>query len=80
MRLCGFSSRFRLLSPGMGQVIHALLTRPPLKHKGFLPKNSASAFPLDLHVLSTPPAFILSQDQTLMLLFEFNPESRLTLG
>ena len=25
--------------------------------------------PLDLHVLSTPPAFVLSQDQTLM----FNP-------
>src|SRR3954465_10978450 len=23
------------------------------------------AFPLDLHVLSTPPAFVLSQDQTL---------------
>ena len=23
-------------------------------------------FPFDLHVLSTPPAFILSQDQTLM--------------
>ena len=22
--------------------------------------------PLDLHVLSTPPAFVLSQDQTLM--------------
>ena len=27
--------------------------------------------PLDLHVLSTPPAFVLSQDQTLM----FNPLS-----
>ena len=25
----------------------------------------ALAFPFDLHVLSTPPAFILSQDQTL---------------
>ena len=23
--------------------------------------------PFDLHVLSTPPAFVLSQDQTLML-------------
>jgi hypothetical protein len=23
------------------------------------------ALPLDLHVLSTPPAFVLSQDQTL---------------
>ena len=45
----------------MGQIAHALLTRPPLKH----PKVS----PLDLHVLGTPPAFVLSQDQTLM----FNP-------
>ena len=26
--------------------------------------------PFDLHVLSTPPAFILSQDQTLMLKFD----------
>ena len=34
-----------------------LLTRSPLTH----PKMSA----LDLHVLSTPPAFVLSQDQTL---------------
>ena len=35
--------------------------------------------PLDLHVLSTPPAFVLSQDQTLM----FNPLSlqlRLNFG
>ena len=36
---------------------HALLTRPPLTPKG----------PLDLHVLSLPPAFVLSQDQTLKL-------------
>ena len=32
MRLCGISSRFQLLSPGTGQVTHALLTRPPLSH------------------------------------------------
>ena len=32
-----------------------LLTRPPLTPKGSL----------DLHVLGTPPAFVLSQDQTL---------------
>ena len=31
MRLCGIISRFQLLSPCMGQVIHALLTRPPLR-------------------------------------------------
>ena len=57
--LCGISSRFQLLSPTHRQVIHALLTRPPLTKK---PK---SLCPFDLNVLSTPPAFILSQDQTL---------------
>ena len=36
---------------------HALLTRPPLSPKGSL----------DLHVLGLPPAFVLSQDQTLKL-------------
>jgi hypothetical protein len=36
---------------------HALLTRLPLT-----PKDA-----LDLHVLSLPPAFVLSQDQTLKL-------------
>ena len=30
VRLCGIISRFQLLSPCMGQVVHALLTRPPL--------------------------------------------------
>ena len=52
-----------MLSPGIGQVTHALLTRPPLTWKslGFIPS------PFDLHVLGMPPAFILSQDQTLML-------------
>ena len=51
-----------MLSVCTGQVTHALLTRPPLS-----PKRS-----LDLHVLGTPPAFILSQDQTLKIkFFEF---------
>ena len=39
---------------------HVLLTRSPLK----------ITFPYDLHVLSIPLAFILSQDQTLQL-FQF---------
>ena len=43
----------------MGQVAHVLLTRPPLNP---FPKELHS---LDLHVLGTPPAFVLSQDQTL---------------
>lgn len=37
--LCGISSRFRLLSPCMGQVAHALLTRPPLSHPGARPEG-----------------------------------------
>ena len=65
MRLCGISSRFQLLSPSTRQVTHALLTRPPLTFQslGFMKS------PFDLHVLGTPPAFILSQDQTLMFKF-----------
>ena len=65
MRLCGISSRFQLLSPGMGQVTHALLTRPPLSQLRIIRRIFLTAS-LDLHVLSTPPAFILSQDQTLV--------------
>ena len=63
MVLCGISTCFQVLSPCLGQIVHALLTRPPLEYQ---PKSIS---PLDLHVLSTPPAFVLSQDQTLM----FNP-------
>ena len=59
--LCGISSRFQLLFPSEGQVAHALLARPPLRYK----LASYSVSPFDLHVLGTPPAFVLSQDQTL---------------
>ena len=59
MVLCGISSRFQLLFPWYGQIAHALLTRPPLTYQ---PKSISS---FDLHVLSMPPAFILSQNQTL---------------
>ena len=36
--LCGISSRFQLLSPTLGQVTHALLTRSPLSLKSKLSK------------------------------------------
>ena len=42
----------------------------PVRHSVtmvFLPKDSVQGASFDLHVLSTPPAFILSQDQTLRL-------------
>ena len=54
-----------MLSPSDRQVTHALLTRPPLSFRIFSPKESVTKFSLDLHVLGTPPAFVLSQDQTL---------------
>ena len=45
----------------MGQISYVLLTRSPLYST---PKG---ALPFDLHVLGTPPTFILSQDQTLRI-------------
>ena len=60
--LYGISTCFQVLSPSDGQVTHVLLTRPPLEHL----RASSSMSPLDLHVLGTPPAFVLSQDQTLI--------------
>jgi hypothetical protein len=57
---CGISPPFEGLSPTSGQVAHALLTRLP-RYRGLPP------FAFDLHVLGTPPAFVLSQDQTLQL-------------
>ena len=57
--LCGITIRFQMLFLSERQVTHALLTRPPLSFKA----SSKASF--DLHVLSTPPAFVLSQDQTL---------------
>ena len=63
MVLRGISTSFDALSPSKRQVAHALLTRPPLEYF----EASFSVSPLDLHVLGTPPAFVLSQDQTLVL-------------
>src|SRR5690554_8063247 len=57
--LWGINPRFHGLSPCIRQVAYALRTRAPLATR---PK---SVLPLDLHVLSLPLAFILSQDQTL---------------
>ena len=48
---------------------YALLTRPPLI------EGASSFSPFDLHVLGTPPAFVLSQDQTLRLILDRNSSS-----
>src|SRR5215211_5686164 len=57
--ISGIRPSFPGLSRSRGQVTHVLLTRSPLTTH---PKADG---PFDLHVLSTPPAFVLSQDQTL---------------
>src|SRR5437588_2610833 len=59
MATSGISQSFLGLSRSSGQVTHVLLTRSRLCPR---PKPGSS---LHLHVLGTPPAFVLSQDQTL---------------
>ena len=58
LALSRISRRFQRLSRSSGQVSYVLRTRAPLSVP---PKRN---FPFDLHVLGTPPTFILSQDQT----------------
>jgi hypothetical protein len=56
--LCCISPPFGRLSTTQRQITYVLLTRAPL-YRGLLP------FSCDLHVLSAPLTFVLSQDQTL---------------
>ena len=60
MVLSGISTPFGELFRASGQITHVLRTRAPR----YYPLRE---FPFDLHVLGTPPAFVLSQDQTLQL-------------
>src|SRR3954452_17947236 len=57
--ISGISNNILEFSQRRGQVAHVLLTRSPLE------PNLKGWASFDLHVLSTPPAFVLSQDQTL---------------
>ena len=56
-QLSGISQGFPRVSQAERQVTYVLLTRSPL--------DCIATTSFDLHVLGTPPAFILSQDQTL---------------
>ena len=58
---CGINSPFGELSPTSRQVAHVLRTLTPLDTIDI----ATNDIPFDLHVLSTPPAFVLSQNQTL---------------
>ena len=70
MGVSGISSSFLGLFRSSGQVPHVLLTRSPLTHV----TRRSSAF--DLHVLGPPPAFVLSQDQTLRQNLGHTPPKR----
>ena len=61
LAICGINSPFGELSPTSRQIAHVLRTRSPLDSIGI----ATNEIPFDLHVLSTPPAFVLSQNQTL---------------
>src|SRR2546421_10309039 len=60
MTTSGINPGFPGLSRTRGWVAHVLLTRSPLNACRVTPARAA----LDLHVSCTPPALILSQDQT----------------
>ena len=72
MSVCGITRPLGRLSPADRQIAHVLRTRSPV----------ALAGPRDLHVLSTPPAFVLSQDQTLQWLETLisSPKNAVTLS
>ena len=63
MLLWEISRRFHRLCPRNGHVAHALRTLAPVAIRDCI--ATLPMLPLDLHVLSLPLAFILSQDQTL---------------
>ena len=67
LMLWGISRRFHRLYPGDGHVAHALRTLSPVAARCI----ATPALPLDLHVLSLPLAFILSQDQTLLCIYTY---------
>ena len=73
LTICGINSPFGELSPTSRQIPHVLRTRSPLNNTCI----ATDVIPFDLHVLSTPPAFVLSQNQTLRKNLE--PVSLLTV-
>ena len=66
MRSSGINPGFPGLSRSSGQIGHVLRTRSPLRQTRPYGLRNAS---LDLHALGAPPAFVLSQDQTLQRQF-----------
>ena len=59
----GISPAFARLCPSRRQITYVLLTLTPLSLTNIATRQSS----FDLHASSTPPAFVLSQDQTLRI-------------
>ena len=70
---CGINSAFAGLFHTWRQMIYVLRTLSPLSIRNIATPHTS----LDLHVLSTPPAFVLSQNQTLRKKITENPVRRL---
>ena len=69
---CGINPAFAGLSHTWRQMIYVLRTLSPLSIRNIATPHTS----LDLHVLSTPPAFVLSQNQTLRKKITENPVRR----
>ena len=66
--ICGISLSFPKLSPSSR---HIPAHYSPVRHSPPIEYKYSIVLPFDLHVLGMPPAFNLSQDQTL----QFNPNT-----
>jgi hypothetical protein len=56
---------FKLMDTGIKLITSFLMRLPSVAATCLRLNDLVGSLPLDLHVLGTPPAFILSQDQTL---------------
>ena len=79
MTLSGITAPFGALSRSTGYVTYPLRTLSPLTTLSIAQLDNS----FDLHVLATPPAFVLSQDQTLRIYSsnsDFHQRFRRNLG
>ena len=74
MVLWNISPGFPGLFSSKGKITHVLLTRLPLSRALNIAIKETG--PFDLHVLGMPPAFTLSQDQTLHKYTRWPPDNR----
>ena len=72
----GINPAFAELFPTKRQIAYVLRTRSPLDFQCI----ATQKIPLDLHVLTIPPAFTLNQDQILRKIFKALQSPRTFIG